>query len=430
MAVPTLTPSSETSSVILTSTGSIAITGNGAGNTTHYPFGIYADPDSDLYDTNFVNGASDQVAYAFKKLGGDVLDIELTVGNIYASYEEAVLEYSYIVNVHHSKNILHSSLGATTGTFDSDGQRTDASKADSVELKYPKYKFGYSKKIMDQTSTEVGLGGTVPIYSASFNTTSSEQDYDLQAIISSSAASDNSLMFYNKVGNKKISIRNVFYKTPHAMWRFYGYYGGMNSVGNLSTYGMYADDSTYEVIPPWHNKAQAMAYEDAIYTRNSHYSYEIKNNKLRIFPANTSASPKKIWVYFSVEDDPWDDQDDRQDGVAGVNNMNTLPLANLPFKNINSVGKQWIRRFALALSKETLGQIRSKFGQIPIPGNNVQLNGDKLISEAREEQKTLREELQKVLDELTYEKITELQKNMVTNTQEAARAYPYFIYVG
>ena len=84
----------------------------------------------------------------------------------------------------------------------------------------------------------------------------------------------------------------------------------------------------------------------------------------------------------------------------------------------------------MALATETLGQIRSKFGQIPIPGNQVTLNGDKLISQAREEQKTLREELQKVLDEMTYEKITEIQKNMVQNTRDAARAYPYFIYQG
>ena len=70
--------------------------------------------------------------------------------------------------------------------------------------------------------------------------------------------------------------------------------------------------------------------------------------------------------------------------------MNTLPINNIPYKNINSIGKQWIRRFALSLIKETLGQIRSKFGAIPIPGNNVTLNGDKLISEAREEQKILR----------------------------------------
>ena len=77
-----------------------------------------------------------------------------------------------------------------------------------------------------------------------------------------------------------------------------------------------------------------------------------------------------------------------------------------------------------------MGQIRSKFGNIPIPGANVQLNGSALISEAREEQKTLREELQKVLDELTYEKMTETQKNMNKNAQELAATYPYFIYTG
>ena len=193
---------------------------------------------------------------------------------------------------------------------------------------------------------------------------------------------------------------------------------------------MYADDSTFEVIPPWQNKLQAMSYEDAIYTRNSHYSYEIKNNKLRVYPIPTSVSPEKMYVEFTAHEEPWDVQNDRKSGTDGVNNMNTLPLANLPYANINSIGKQWIRRFALALVTETLGQIRSKFGQIPIPGNQVTLNGDKLISQAREEQKTLREELQKVLDEMTYEKITEIQKNMVKNTQEAVRAYPYFIYQG
>ena len=117
-------------------------------------------------------------------------------------------------------------------------------------------------------------------------------------------------------------------------------------------------------------------------------------------------------------------------GTDGINNMNTLPFENLPYGNINAIGKQWIRRFALALAKETLGQIRSKFASIPIPGQTVQLNGGTLITEARAEQKDLREELQKVLDELTYEKITEIQKNMVKNTQDTVQAYPYFIYQG
>tara|TARA_R110002074_G_scaffold55302_2_gene137335 strand:+ start:584 stop:1882 length:1299 start_codon:yes stop_codon:yes gene_type:complete len=432
MATPSLTPKSRTSAIVLPPTGTLGTGADGAANTVHYPLGVYADTSSGLFDSNFVTGASDQVSYAFKKLGGDILDIELKVGNIYASYEEATLEYSYIVNIHQSKNILHGSLGATTGTFDSDGQRTDSSSADNVESKYPKFKFGYSKHVMDQMSTEAGIGGTNPIYSASFSLAQNQQVYDLQSIIYSASidGSADGALFSGSIGKNRINVRRVYYKTPHAMWRFYGYYGGMNAVGNLSTYGMYADDSTFEVIPPWQNKLQAMAYEDAIYTRNSHYSYEIKNNKLTVYPIPTSVSPSSMWVEFTAYQDPWDDQADRKAGADGVNNMNTLPLANIPYNSINSIGKQWIRRFALSLAKETLGQVRSKFGQIPIPGNNVQLNGDKLISEAREDQKTLREELQKVLDELTYEKMTELQKNIVKNTLETAQTYPYFIYQG
>jgi len=436
MATPTLTPTSRTSAVTLPSTGTVAQTVDGSSNVSHYPFGVYItttksdSTSNELYDTNFITGAADQVAYVYKKLGGDVLDIELTVGNIYATYEEAVLEYSYIVNIHQAKNILHSSLGATTGTFDHDGQRIDSLSGSQVELKYPKFMLGYAGKVMDGTVTETGIGGSRPIYSASVDAAKDTQDFDLQSLISSSAATDTNMPYYSKVGNKRVIIHRVFYKTPHAMWRFYGYYGGLNAVGNLSTYGMYADDSSFEMIPPWQNKAQAMAYEEAIYTRNSHYSYEIRDNKLRVYPLSTNSAPKKIWFDFSIDSDPWEETSGRNDGTAGVNNMNTLPLANISYSSINSIGKQWIRRFSLALAKETLGQIRSKFGVIPIPNASVTLNGDKLISSAREEQKSLREELQKVLDELTYQKITEIQKAITENTLNTGKTIPMFIYVG
>ena len=97
--------------------------------------------------------------------------------------------------------------------------------------------------------------------------------------------------------------------------------------------------------------------------------------------------------------------------------MNTLPFENIPYENINSIGKQWIRRFALALSKETLGQVRSKFGNnVPIPGDNVTLNGADLLSQAKEEQDKLRTELKEQLDNLTYDKLIETDKNIVDNT--------------
>ena len=85
MSTPTLTPVSQNSAVILPATGTTADIDDGSSNTAHYPFGIYVADGGDLYDANFITGASDQVAYTYKKLGGDVLDIELTVGNIYAA---------------------------------------------------------------------------------------------------------------------------------------------------------------------------------------------------------------------------------------------------------------------------------------------------------------------------------------------------------
>ena len=141
-----------------------------------------------------------------------------------------------------------------------------------------------------------------------------------------------------------------------------------------------------------------MAYEDALYTRVSHWSYELKSNKLRIFPIpRANFSPTKYWVEFTVESDPYTEADSSvKTGIDGVNNMNTLPFQNIPYANINSIGKQWIRRFSLALAKEMLGLVRSKFASIPIPGNDITLNGSDLISQGQQEQEKLREELKEV----------------------------------
>jgi hypothetical protein len=222
----------------------------------------------------------------------------------------------------------------------------------------------------------------------------------------------------------------MYYRTPQQMWRFYGYYGGLNVVGNFHNYGQYADDSSFQVIPAWQNKLQAVAYEDHLYTRTSHYSYEIIDNKLRLYPNPSNVSPENFWFRFTIEtNSPF--EDNVESGQNGVNNMNTLPFQNIPFESINSMGQQWIRRFSLALSKETLGQVRGKFGgNIPIPGDNVSLNASDLLSQAKEEQTALREELTKVLDETTYNKLIETDKAMVDNQNAIVGNAPLGIFVG
>jgi len=428
MAVPTLTPSSQTSTVILPATGT-----TGDVTSTNLPFGYYA-TNGVLEDSNFVAGAVEQVSYTYRKLGGDVLDIELKSQNVYAAYEEAVLEYSYLINTHQAKNVLDNLLGRTTGSFDNKGQLLsgDSLSGSNIALRFPRFKFGYAQRVGDATSTETGIGGQQPIYSASFSTSVNKQDYDLQTIISSSAVdSDNSSYpYYDKVGDKRVTIRKVYYKTPHAMWRFYGYYGGLNTVGNLHQYGQFADDSSFELVPAWQNKLQAMAFEDNLWSRTSHYSYEIKNNRLRIFPSATKSHPTKMWVEFTVDEDPWTTRTEFKDTTEGVNNINTLPFENLPYKHINSIGKQWIRRFALALTKEMLGQVRGKFSTIPIPGESVTLNHSELLSQGKEEQEKLREELKTVLDEMVYGKLAEQEAALSENVNKTNSSIPGGIYVG
>ena len=425
--MPDITPVSQTSTVILTSTGSAADV------AAAVPYGVYTD------SQEFLTGASTQVNYVFKKLGGDVVDIELTPSNVYAAYEEAVLEYSYIVNLHQSENILSDVLGHSTGTFDHKGERVTG--PENVNLSFPRYQFQYARKIADAVATAGGFGGTTAIYSASFTTKQNKQDYDLQTIIS--AASDTGLDdggtaidFSGKVENKRVIITRVYYISPRAMWRFYGYYGGVGVVGNYSTYGQFADDSTFEVIPTWQNKLQSIMYEDSIYTRTSHYSYEIKDNMLRLYPTPShygfgDSLNDRIWVQFYVDQsDAWATNDRYDDGVRGINNFNTLPFDNLPYANINAIGKQWIRKYALALCKEMLGQIRGKFTTMPIPGESVTLNHAELLSQAKEEQQQLKDKLMEIIDRINYNELAKADAEITEAAANALRQSPLPIFVG
>jgi hypothetical protein len=416
MALPTITPASTTTTVRLSSSA----TATEASTASNYPFSIYT---TDQY---FLTGAAEQVAFVYKMLGGDVLDIELTNQNVFSAYQAACMEYSYLLNIHQAKNSLPNMLGNTTGTFDHKGSLLSGPTGSNVALKFPRFQAQLPRNVAKGFGASVGVGGDVPVYSASINLTSSVQDYDLQVAADTAltAAGKSSLV------GKRAVVTKVYYVTPRAMWRFFAYYGGINVIGNMTTYGMYTDDSTFEVVPTWQNKLQAMMYEDSIYTRTSHHSYEIVDNKLRLYPVPAATDVTKMYFRFYIVPDAWE-AGTSNDGIGGINNLNTLPFENIPYTNINSIGKQWIRRYALALSKEMLGQIRGKFGgNVPSPGVTITLNATALLGEAEKEKTALRDELVKVLDELTYAKITETQAGIAKNAAETMKYAPLPIFVG
>jgi hypothetical protein len=425
-----LQPKSTVSSVVLPATGTLTYV------VDSLAYGIYTDAGlTSAGVRSFISGAVDQVAYVYNKLGGNVLDLEITPNNVYNSYEEACLEYSYLVNTHQAKNVLSDMLANTTGSFNQDGEfltYTNGGTDVKPNLKFPRFQLGYATHVAKGASLHAGIGATQAIYSASFTPVRDQQDYDLQAIIytaSIAPGNPNALPYFGKVGTNAISIQRVYYRTSNTMWNFFGGFA-IGTVGNLSTYGMYADDSTFQLVPAWQNVLQAYAFKEDMHVRASHSSFRINDNKLRIFPTPNGSFPDKFWVDFRVSEDAFDEQGDRKYGADGVNNINTLPFPNVPYANINSIGKQWIRRFALSLAKETLGQVRSKLSTIPIPGNDVTLNGPALVSEAKEEQTSLREELKAVFDELVYGKLAEGDQALQASVQEVLAKIPQGIYVG
>lgn len=409
MSFPELSPLQNSSVTVLPASGSASEV------AASLPFGVYAD------SSQFLSGAAAQVSYVYQKLSGPVVDIELTPGQVYAAYEEAVLEWSYLVNLFQTKNVLSNALGADTGSFDWKGEIT--SGTENLALLYPKYGVGFARRAAEAYAAEAGFGPQIKIYSASIPIEDAKQDYDLQAAIEADPELSAS------VGNKVVRIEKVYFKSAAGTWRFYGYYGGLNVVGNLSTYGQFADDSTFEVIPTFHNKLQAMAFEDALWTRTSHYSYQLRGNVIRLYPVPSSMALVNLWVEFSIPDDPWTETiSGSNSGISGVNNLNNIPFANIPYSSINAMGKQLIRKYSLAVCKEMLANSRGKFLSVPIPNGEVTLNYAQLAEEAKAEKEQIREEIKDFLEQTTYENLAKADAETADAINKVLNNVPLPIY--
>jgi hypothetical protein len=163
--------------------------------------------------------------------------------------------------------------------------------------------------------------------------------------------------------------------------------------------------------------------------RISQFSFELINNKLKIFPIPTAKdNGRRLWFQYIRKSARTSNS--IQAGEDLVTNASNVPYLNPIYSNINSVGRQWIFEYALAIAKETLGHVRNKYSAIPIPGDNVTLNGADLVSSGREEKKNLREKLNLYLDATSREKQLERRKNESDHVYDTFSKIPMQIYIG
>ena len=366
------------------------------------PWGLY---DS---DSEFTSSAEKFADWSARRLGYPIMSVELQSGSFYACFEEAVTEYSAQVNQFNIKDNLLHLTGQATGS--------------NVTHKRVTPTMGRSIFLSKQYGTEAGVGGDVPYYTGSLAITSGSQIYDIDKLFTDTSAS-----------GEAIEIKRIYYESDPAMQRFFDPYattgyGTLNMVEGFG-FGNYSPAVSFTLMPLFEDllRVQAIELNDSI--RKSAYSFTLQNNKLRIFP--NPEENRTIWfdyIKVSERDNPLITEYSGSTNV--VSDYSNVPYDNMQYQFINVVGKQWIRKYGLALCKELLGIIRSKYGTIPIPNADTTLDGDTLRSEASAEKEILITQLREMLEQTSRRALLEADKDEAEFLQEKLQKVPYPIYIG
>ena len=374
------------------------------------PYALY--DDDDTFKTDAVNVTK----WVAKRLGHPVMQLEMNSGSIYATFEESISEYSTHINNYNIKNWMWNSYGAEARESGSVYSETGTS-----EPKHPN-NMGTTFTLSEQYGQAAGVGGEVDLHTGSITLSENQQMYDLQT--DASVSSDHS--------GSRLEIQRVFNYGPNAITRFYDPFAGSFEQRNMLDafgFGNVAPAVSFILRPVSYDIARAQAIETNDKVRKSNYSFELQNNKLRIFPRpKTSDAGEKLYFQYFVRNELTDTTKDWT--TNKVSDPSNVPYKFIRYENINSSGRQWIRKFTLALSKELLGIIRSKYASMPLPNGEVALDGDSLKTEGREEKTQLLEELKEFLDSVSLTEKTKAEAEEADANQQVLNKSPLGIYIG
>ena len=386
---------------------------------------IYEDPSSytsgqtphGIYDTDseFQNDSLTVCKYVARKLGHPVMQLEFGSGSMYACFEEAVSEYSQQINHYNTKNWMWEHYGNTvTGSnFSSTGSHQAETPNGGMSL----------FTLAEQYGQAVNVGGNATMFTGSITLTGSQQVYDLP----SEANLESSL-----TGVNRIEVQRVFNNGPAAISKFYDPFAGTyDNIELLDSFGFgnVSPAVSYILRPISYDLARANAIETNDLVRKSAYSFELINNKIRLFPNPTDDdNGDKIYFHYYKRNDRNDVTQDYT--INKVSDPSNIPYKFIVYNEINSMGRNWIRKYTLALAKELLGIIRSKYASMPLPNGEVSLDGEALKAEGREEKANLLEELSLFLEAVSKKEQAITEQEVANAQQEVLNKAPLKIYIG
>ena len=361
------------------------------------PFGFYD------YDYQFQSDADRVAKFCAQRLGYPIMEVELQDLNFYTAFEMAVTTYGNELYAFQVRDNLLNVIGAPTSS-NLNHATTTPSMAGIIRL-------------TQQYAAEAGAGGNITWYSGSFVTTASLQDYDF-----------NQWAIENNVTGG-IEIKRVFWQPIPAVNQVYNLniFSGLGGVPAVGTYGLFG--STGFLMYPTSlliQTTQAVEMQNQVALAD--YSFELINNRLRIFPIPPEDGHRIWFQYISLEErfasaitqTPY-----------SVTNPSNVGFTNPIYSQINSIGRQWIFEYALALCKEMLGYVRGKYqNTIPIPEREISLNSSDLITAATAEKTALVERLRGYFDETSRQALLQRKQAESDAAMSELSKSPMQIYIG
>jgi hypothetical protein len=371
------------------------------------PFGFYDN------DAEFSTSADRVAQWCAQRLGYPLVEVELQSGSFYAAFEEAVTTYGNEVYQWKIRENYLNLEGSSTGS--------------NLNNQLVTPNMGNIIRISEMYASEAGTGGSINIYTGSLVLQNGVQNYDIDLAISASIGYTGS-----------VEVKRVFYENPPAIVRYFDPYAGtgtgIQSLLETFGFGQMSPGINFLLMPIYFDvqKIQAIELNDQI--RKSAYSFDLVNNKLRVFPIPTGVmlgmNDKLFFHYIKTEE--------RNNPVTGaaaqasgslITNVSNVPYENPIYAQINSIGKQWIRQYTLATVKEILAYVRGKYSTVPIPGSEVTLNQQDLLTDARAEKIALLEQLRAMLDQTSRKTQLEQQASEVDFINKQLTNVPLPIYI-
>lgn len=373
-------------------------------------------------EAQFQTDADSMVTFVKRKMGDDILSVELTKKQIWACFEEASLEYGRQIHEMRIKSELVNVLGLPTGSTD-------------LTNVYPRQTLEFLLRQAEPYASVASVGGVFDDTLAYLDLETGRQDYNLysELKIASGTLAGTLVVDSMPSGSKgKLRLIEVFHFEPLAAQQFL--LNASNITNFLATnfnYESYVNSTVFYVLPIFEDVLRRGMLEAAFRVRRSNYSYQVIGPNLRLFPIPVREQDVgKLYLRVGVG------QQNavaiggvngiffQDDSLHGISSPANAPLGNIPYTSITQPGRQWIRQYTLALCRELLGLVRSKFDTVPIPNAELKLNGAELVTQGREDKDKLVEQLKEFLNELTREKMVERESTIAEAVQKQLKFIP------